>query len=163
MGRSQPWEGTKYAAQAPKSRLMGGKTDIDPMNGEDENTVLNGLEVERLEAALQDLQSLADQMAVGEVRREDLVWRLNSYFSAVKLVLDETARGGALDARCLRAVALLRAIHVSVRELILSLSENAEVARGGLPHGGVGVDSIVPFPTMVPAGAVDDVGDDDTW
>ena len=77
----------------------------------------------RLQESLGDLQELAAKIAAGEVQREDVLWRLRSYFYVVGVVIEEAKRGLSLGSDTRLAVSLLSEIQRLVNDLIIELAD----------------------------------------
>ena len=77
----------------------------------------------QLQESLSDLQNLAMKIGAGDVQRDDVLWRLRSYFHVVGVVIDEMNREPARSQKTEVAVTLLGEIHRLVGDLILELAD----------------------------------------
>ncbi len=114
-------------------------------------------QIERLENSLADLKELAASIEAGSVCREDVLWRLRSYFHVVSFLSREFEEKVADDEQTLVAANVLGDIQGLVSELILELadqelseSEEEELTTSLSPLPRVASlavnPSIIPFP-----------------
>mmetsp|Transcript_22235 Transcript_22235/g.29761 ORF Transcript_22235/g.29761 Transcript_22235/m.29761 type:complete len:130 (-) Transcript_22235:117-506(-) len=80
-------------------------------------------QIERLENSLADLRELAASIEAGSVCREDVLWRLRSYFHVVSFLSREFEEQVADDEQTLAAANVLGDIQGLVSELILELAD----------------------------------------
>jgi hypothetical protein len=80
-------------------------------------------QVGQLQESLGDLQDLAIRIGAGDVQRDDVLWRLRSYFHVVGVVIDEFQREPSRDQKTQEAVILLREIQSLVNDLIQELAD----------------------------------------
>ena len=80
-------------------------------------------QIERLEDSLGDLQELAGRIDAGTVCREDVLWRLRSYFHVVGFLGREFEQDVSDDDQVLAASRILGEIQGLVSELILDLAD----------------------------------------
>jgi GTPase len=120
-------------------------------------------QVGQLQESLSDLQNLATQIGAGDVQRDDVLWRLRSYFHVVGVVIDEFSRGTARSQKTEVAVTLLGEIQRLVGDLIRELAD--EDQRGlvqdesfgaqVLSDRTSGISSMTPFPSHRPIDSED--------
>ncbi len=120
----------------------------------------------QLQDSLEDLQGLATRIESGEVQRNDILWRLQSYFHVVGVVLNELSSLPEISDSSNRAVGLLQTIQEQVSDLILDLSarelsaedhfEESSVLPSRQPSSPL-TASIIPFPSRQSADS------DESW
>jgi len=110
----------------------------------------------QLQDSLNDLQELAARIESGEMHRDDVLWRLQSYFHAVGVVLDECGGSGEPSEPVRQAVSVLQSIQSQVQDLVLEISERERTLdQDSLGHSVLPsrkqtpslAASIIPFPT----------------
>ena len=110
----------------------------------------------QLQDSLNDLQELAARIESGEMHRDDVLWRLQSYFHAVGVVLDECGGSGEASEPVRQAVSVLQSIQSQVQDLVLEIAERERTLdQDSLGHSVLPsrkqsssfAASIIPFPT----------------
>ena len=108
-----------------------------------------------LQESLSDLQDLAAKIGAGDVQRDDVLWRLRSYFHVVGVVIDEFQRDPSRDQKTQTAVILLGEIQSLVSDLILELADedledltqDESFEPRVLSDRTSGIPSMIPFPS----------------
>jgi len=112
----------------------------------------------QLQDSLADLQDLATKIESGEVQHDDILWRLQSYFHVVGVVLSEFSSVPGKGEMMVRAVELLEAVQSHVSDLVLGLSLSEfptvdEVSDSSVlpsrPKSSTLQASIIPFPSRL--------------
>lgn len=112
----------------------------------------------QLQDSLADLQDLAAKIESGEVQRDDVMWRLQSYFHVVGVVLREWGSVPGKGETMGKAVGLLESVQGHVSDLVLGLSVREfptvdEVMDSSVlpsrPQSSTLQASIIPFPSRL--------------
>ena len=120
-------------------------------------------QMDQLQESLSDLQDLAAKIGSGDVQRDDVAWRLRSYFHVVGVVIDEFRRGPSRDRKTKAAVILLGEIRSLVGDLILELADEdlEDLTQGesfeprGFADRTPGIPLIIPFSSRRPIDSED--------
>ena len=112
----------------------------------------------QLQDSLADLQDLAAKIESGEVQRDDVMWRLQSYFHVVGVVLSEWGSVPGKGETMGKAVGLLESVQGHVSDLVLGLSVREfptvdELTDSSVlpsrPQSSTLQASIIPFPSRL--------------
>ena len=119
----------------------------------------------RLQESLDDLQELATKINVGDVQRDDVLWRLKSYFHVVGVVIHEFQGDPSRDQNTQTAVSLLAEIQSLVSDMIVEL---ADEHLEGLEHDDTFEPQVIgerssSLPSIIPFPSHRGVDSDDTW